>query len=98
MMPCSSMEDARSANASSSNRFRGWFSPGSTWEMGSRTEPASWLCRVAASPMRASSPRPRPLVFPIGSIPFYLCVSCEGGRASGGGYFLLVQKVTERHA
>ena len=71
-MPCSRMEAARSARASSSNRFRGWFRPGSTWEMGSVTDPASWFCMVAESPIRASRPFPKPLAIAIWFIPFYL--------------------------
>ena len=43
------------AEGFSSNRFRGCLMPGSTWEMGSMTEPPSWVFR-AASPSRA--PRP----------------------------------------
>ena len=65
MMPCSRMDWAKSVRDSSSKYFLGWLRPGSTWEIGSKTEPDSWLCR-ATSPINAPSPRPNPLAFAMG--------------------------------
>lgn len=85
-MPCWRMDSARSARASSSKCFLGWFRPGSTWAMGRLTEPPVWAWREL-SPNSASSPLPKAMLSFLSwqRIVFQqlLCQSLIGHRSPG---------------